>query len=180
MEGVVEQFERAKLFLAEARNSRDKVDRFRRLVVSIYFARAVVELMLEAADKQEVKKDRAELEAFLTKTLPYYLLLEKLRIHDFHRFGLLDRPGTTTIQGPMKLKTGSKKGGFAAISIAVQGIEKTTSEGAQVVEQRALNLRGDHVFDEGEGQYVSIEHVLSHYLDAVPDAIRELRTLKGS
>jgi hypothetical protein len=51
MEGVYEQFERAKLFLSESRKAPDKLDRFRRLVVCIYFSRAIVELMLEAAAK---------------------------------------------------------------------------------------------------------------------------------
>ena len=61
-QGILEQFERAKLFLAEARASKDRKDRFRRLVASIYFSRAIVELMLESAVMEVVKIPRDVLE----------------------------------------------------------------------------------------------------------------------
>lgn len=174
IEGIAEQYERAKFFLAEAGLSQNKLDRFRRLVASIYFSRAIVELMLEAADKQEVKIEREKLEKILVGKLPFYMLIEKLRIHDFHRFGLIERSGVM-IQGPIKLKTGSKDDACAAIRITPEGVKKTTTGGSQVIEQRPLNLHGDQVFDEGKGQYVSIEQVLSAYLDAVPEALEQFK-----
>jgi hypothetical protein len=180
IEGINEQFERAKLFLMEAKQSADKVDRFRRLIASIYFARAIVELMQEAADKQEVKKGRNELEEMLVTILPRYTLIEKLRIHDFHRFGLLERPNTTIMQGPIKLRTGANDNAAAAITITPRGIEKITTGGSKIIEQRPITINGNQVLDDEKNQYVPIEQVLSEYLKAAPDAIEEFLKLRQS
>ena len=177
LEGIHEQFERAKLFLDEARKSKDSVDRFRRLVASIYFSRAIVELMLEAADKQEVNKNRQGLETILIQKLPHYLLIERLRIHDFHRFGLLERPDVNIVQGPIKLRL-QGKGSTAAIRLTPQGLEETVTGRAQIVKQRPLNLQGDQVFDEESGKYLPIEQVVSEYLNAVASAIGEFEKLR--
>jgi hypothetical protein len=176
LEGILEQFERAKLFLAEAQKSRDRVDRFRRLVASVYFSRAIVELMLDAADDKEVKEGRKELEGILVGKLPFYMIIERLRIHDFHRFGLIERPGIT-IQGPYKFKTGLKDNALAAIRTTPRGVKKITTGGSEVIEERPLILKGDQVFDEERGEFVPIEQVLSAYLKAVPEALEQFKKL---
>lgn len=176
LEGIKEQFERAKLFFNEAVRSSDKLDRFRRLVAAIYFARAVVELMLDAADadKQEVKIKRDVLEEILIKKLPRYMLLEKLRIHDFHRFGLLERNGIF-IGGPLKLKA---RRGMVQLQEMTHGPIVTTTGNSRIEEQRVLRMKGDAVFDDEKGAYVSLQKVLSEYLAAVPEVIEEFRKLQ--
>lgn len=175
LEGILEQFERARLFLNEAQKSKDRVDRFRRLVASIYFSRAIVELMLEAADKQEVSMNREDLETILIGKLTHYMLIYRLRIHDFHRFGLLERPGIM-VQGPIKLKV-QGKGSTAAIVVTPQGLKKTVTHGAQIDEDRPLNLHCDQVYEEEDGKYLPIEQVVSEYLAAVPSAIDEFKNV---
>ena len=174
MEGVYEQFERAKLFLAEARKAPDRLDRFRRLVASIYFSRAIVELMLEAADQQEIKKTREELEEILVEKLPRYMLIEKLRIHDFHRFGLLEHSGVF-LGGPFTL-TASQGG--VSLQITSEGPKVTTSGNSQVKWRRALLMAGDKAFDDETNEYISIESVVAEYLDAIPKAIEEFQNLR--
>jgi hypothetical protein len=174
VEGIREQFERSKLFLKEASASTDRLARFRRLVASIYFARAVVELMLEAADKQEVKKGRKELEKMLKSTLPRYLLIEKLRIHDFHRFGLLERPGFF-LGGTIKLIANQ---GGASLRITPWGPKITLTGSSRVKRMRPLTMNGDKALDEDKNEYIPIERILSEYLDAVPKAIDEFLKLR--
>lgn len=174
MEGIEEQFERAKFFLDESQTSQDRLGRFRRLVASIYFARAIVELMLEAAYKQEVPKSRDDLGQILVKILPHYMLIEKLRIHDFHRFGLLERQGVF-IGGPIKLIASQ---GYASLRITPEGDpESNTTGNSQVRGQRPLTMKGDHVFDEDINGYIPIDSILTEYLSAVPEAIEEFQKL---
>lgn len=173
LRGIIEQYERAKLFLCEAQESGDPIDRFRRLIASVYFARAIVEIMLEAAVMEVVKIARDELERRLVAVLPGYLLLEKVRIHDFHRFGVIPIRGVS-LGGLVRLRVQS---GHAAIALGPDGPEISTSGQSQVIQQRALYMAGDRVFDDESGQYVTLEQLLTTYLEAVPRAIAEFRSL---
>ena len=169
-EGIEEQLERAKLFVKEALESDDALFHF---IAAIYPLRAIVELMLEAADKQETSKSRPDLEQILVAKLPGYYLLEKMRIHDFHRFGLTLRPGIF-VGGPIKLQSRGKDG-FAAVFLTAKGLAKKASKWSTVKEQRPLQMKDDRVFDERADQWVSIETVVTEYLEAIPAAIEEFR-----
>lgn len=166
--GILEQYERAQLFLKEALDSADRRDRFRRLVAAIYPARAVVELMLTAAKLQFVKISREELETQLVPLLPRYYVIERLRIHDFHRYCLTFEPGAQTMIGPVKL-TASK--GEAALSIGADGPETTVTGNSKVESQRPLYLRGDDVLDEEAKSYVPLYRIVAEYLTGIPAAI---------
>ena len=173
LEGIIEQHERAKLFLREAQSYDDPLERLRRLMAAVYFARAIVELMLESADMEVVKISRPDLERRLIELLPGYELLEKLRIHDFHRFGVLPRQGWF-LGGGVKLRA---QGGHAIITHGAEGPEVSTSGRSQVVEQRWLNMQGELVFDDRAGRYVTIDQVLIRFLEGVPAAISAFRAL---
>jgi len=97
-----------------AESCKKPASRFRNLIAAIYPARAIVELMLEALDKKELTsfqnkdagKNRGEFENLIAPKLPQYYLIEKIRIHDFHRFGCLPpQPGERVLfyGGPIKL-----------------------------------------------------------------------------
>ena len=171
--GIREQFERAKLFLREARASTDSLDRFRRLMACLYFSRAIVELMLQAAEMEVVKIGRQDLEKWLVEALPRYHLVEALRIHDFHRFGLLQRPGMF-MAGPVKFRARS---GAAALYMTNDGPRRLETGDSRVIEQRALHFLDGRVCDENAQTYVSFETVLDDYLKGVPRAIEEFRSL---
>src|SRR5947199_115736 len=95
--GVREHLERAKFFAGLAARENHAVAKYRLALAAIYSCRALTELMLEAAEKQQVtrfngtdpKASRASLEAHLVPRLKHYHLIEAIRIHDFHRFGLI-------------------------------------------------------------------------------------------
>jgi len=169
----LEQYERAKMFRREADGYNEPRERFRRLIASVYFARAIVELMLESAEMEIVKVSRPDLERRLVALLPGYMLLEKLRIHDFHRFGVLPRRGQF-MGGLVKLRA---QGGHAAIALGADGPEISTSGNSKVIGQRPLHMQGEMVFDEEAGQYLTIDQLLDRYLEAVPGAISEFRSL---
>ena len=169
VEGIKEQFERAASLLEEARSSGDCLFRFRHLVAAIYPARAVVELMLESADKQEIPESREVLEELLIEGLPRYHLVEKMRIHDFHRFGLRQQQGMF-LGGPLKLQAAGK-GGTAAIFGTGSGFKQAVSKGSTIKEQRTLQSRGEEVFDESVDQWVSVQTVLDEFLTAMPTII---------
>jgi len=87
LRGVHEQYYRAQWFVQNALVASDLATRFRLLITAIYPARAIVELMLEAAEQQELKpfldpdskKSRKSFEETLVPVLPYYHLNELLR-----------------------------------------------------------------------------------------------------
>ncbi len=173
LQGIIEQYERARLFLREAQQASDPVDRFRGLIASLYFARAIVEIMLEAAVMEVVKVTRDDLEQRLIRILPGYLLIEKVRIHDFHRFGVIPISGIS-MGGLIKLRAQS---GHASLALGPKGPEISTSGQSQVIQQRALCMAGERVFDDESGRYMTLEQLLTPYLEAVPRAIEEFRSL---
>ena len=167
MRGISEQYRQAKHFLQLARKCKNTTSQFTNLITAIYPARAVVELMFEAAEKQELvpfnnkdnKVSRNELEAKIVPKLPYYYLIEKVRIHDFHRFGCLPPSleyEKLFIGGPIKLI--AKK------------------DNSSVKEQRSLYANNGLYYDEDNKKYVSLEKILADYLGAVPEVITEFKS----
>ena len=171
LDGIEEHHQRARMFLDEARASSDKKDRFRRLMASIYFARAIVELMLEAATRGQLRLKRDEVERELERKLRHYHLVEKIRIHDFHRFGVIERDGVF-LGGPMKLRP---RKGTAAIRLTPHGRVLSVTGDSRIDEQRPLEMAGDQVFDGTSRRYLPLDQVLDEYLQEVPAAIRRFR-----
>lgn len=170
LEGINEQFERAKLFLLEAKECTEPVDRLRRMVASIYFASAIAQLMDDAAKRQEVRLSPDELNQRLEEMLPHFLLIHKIRIHDFHRFGVLYRQGVF-VGGPIKLKASQ---GGASIRVGPEGLHTAATGRSEVSLQRPLIMRRGQVFDEEKKTYLSLEKILSEYLAAVPTVIEKI------
>lgn len=148
--GVREQVARAQLHLSEALASSDGATRFRNIIAAIYPGRAAVEIMREAADQDELTINRDELDTQLAAVLPRHELIQVLRFHDFHRFGVLPRPGLL-IGGPMRLT--ASKAGAAQLHFG-PGPQVATRGNANVVLNRPLQTDGERAFDESSGQWV--------------------------
>jgi hypothetical protein len=179
MLGIYEQYRRAKRFVGLAHRCRKPVAKFTNLIAVVYPARAIVELMLEAAEKQELKpfqnkdakESRKKFEEELAPKLPYYYLLEKIRIHDFHRFGCLppsQRYQKTFVGGPIKLVA---RNGIAAISLMAEGPEYIKTGKSSVKEQRPLYTKNDLFYDEESEKYVPLDKILNDFLSVVPGVI---------
>jgi hypothetical protein len=170
-EGVVEQYQRTRWLLSSAAKASNEATGFRMLILAVYTARAITEIMLEAAKKQELKGfqgpnadlNRKGFEETYLAGLPHYLLIEKIRIHDFHRFGcVLNSPGILW-GGPIKL---SANEGTAGISVPIHGPgrkEVIETGKSKVDEQRPLLRNGSMFFDDASNNYLRLDEIL-HFL----------------
>ncbi len=183
--GIREHLQRAQFFTDLARQQEDAKSNYRLMLAAVYSCRAIAELMLEAAEKQEVKDsddpdskiNREAFEDQVPRKLPFYNLLEIVRIHDFHRFGILPPDpalNQVVLGGPVKL-TAQK--GSATISMTAQGVEVQTTGGSQVKQQRPLLIQDGAFFDEQSSEYVSLDIALQAFLREAPDAISEFEKL---
>ena len=105
--GVREHYERVKFFRALAETCSDAAGKFRLLLAGVYSARGVVELIFEAADKGQLNITREDLKAHLCAQIRRYDLIERIRIHDFHRLGLVPPDPRFKVmmqRGPVKLR----------------------------------------------------------------------------
>ncbi len=179
LRGIREHLERAMFLFGLSENEKDIKARYRLMLAAIYSCRAITELMLEAAEKQGIKNlkdpdakvNRKTLESQLSPELPYYPLIEKIRIHDFHRFGLVPPdPGFVQMQfgGPIKL-TAQK--GAASIVVTAAGPQECTTGGSKVELQRPLLIQDDQFFDDNSSTYVKLEDVLKSFLAKAPDVV---------
>jgi hypothetical protein len=148
------------------------------MLAAIYSCRGMTELMLEAAEKQEARGlSRDALEDQISPTVPYYTLIECIRIHDFHRFGIAPPdPSLTEIMvgGPMRLM--AQKGSAAVVVVDGQLLVKTTG-GSQVRLQRPLLCRDGEFFDEQSAKYVKLEEILTAFMARAPAVVSEFEKL---
>ncbi|MCJ7520822.1 MAG: hypothetical protein MUP21_01145 [Dehalococcoidia bacterium] len=185
MTGIYEQHYRAYRFLQLSHLCKKQESKFRYLIAAVYPARAIAELMLESAEKQElqkfknkdIKKSRMDFEQVLETKLPYYSLLEKIRIHDFHRFGCIPPDPAnfkTFIGGPIKLAANK---GVAAMVITHKRLKYIQTGNSSIQKQRPLYNENGFFFDEKSEQYISLDEILREYLHAIPKVIAEFKSL---
>ncbi len=179
IQGIQLQYRRAKRFVQLANRCRNTTSKFTNLIAAVYPACAIIELMLYAVEVQEIKpfpdsikeKRRKEFKQELFNMLPYSSLLEKIRIHDFHRFGCLP-PSQTHIHefvgGPIKLKANK---GMVSLSLLSKGTKLTVTGNSSFEEQRSLDTRNGSFFDDKSRQYVTLDRILNDFLSEVPNAI---------
>ncbi|AQX74746.1 hypothetical protein B1776_04140 [Dehalococcoides mccartyi] len=184
LQGIYEQYYRAKRLLQLARRSKKPHTKFTNLIAAVYPARSIVELILEATEKQElkspksndIKENRKNLELEISQAIPFYHLLEKIRIHDFHRFGCL--PPTKNKRrfygGPVKLIANQ---GVVALLITPNGLKLVKTGDSAIEGQRPLCQSNDMFFEEKSDKFVSLEEILNDYLEAIPKVISNFETL---
>ena len=153
LHGIREHFERAQFLFGLAVKEENTKAGYRLLLSAIYSCRGITEVMLEAADKQEVTVDRKTLESQLQPMLPYYALIERIRIHDFHRIGIVPPDPSfrqTFLSGPIKL---TARSGIAAVTITQQKPQMLVTGGSKINEQRPLIIQNGDFFDDDSSRY---------------------------
>ena len=179
--GVLEHYNRIRFFFEEARKSSDAVSSFRLMMASVYSARAIVELIFLAADKEQLNVTREELKNTLPQKLPWYNLIEKIRIHDFHRFGITPPDPKMKVMfqgGPIKLRA---QKGAAVYSLQSAGPKHRLTGSSGIEEQRPLLRKDDEFFDDETKQYVPFERIVGDFLNAILEVIKEFeKQLEGS
>jgi len=187
IQGIYEQYYRARHFLQLANRCKKARSRFTNLIAAVYPAQAIVELMLTAAEEQELitfhNKDKNEsykqFKQKLAPTLPHYYLIEKIRIHDFHRFGCVPpnpKLHQKTLGGPIKL---TAKRGAIALRLKPEGPEISCSGDSHAKEQRPLCNYDGRFFEEESNKLLSLEEILGDFLEAVPSAIVQFEHLSA-
>ena len=173
---VKEQRDRARFFLELASGASNVLVRFRLLVAAVYFGRAMVELMLEAARMDELVEDAASLEPRLVNLLPRYNLIEKIRIHDFHRHGVIPRPGFF-LGGRVRIKAQGPGSGLQ-VQLTQQGPVTTKVGNANVVWNRPLQINDGRIFDEETSEWLSLDQIVSEYLSGADAAVAVFESLR--
>lgn len=177
-----EHLSRARLFLEMTRAAPEAVTAHRLSLAAIYSCRAVVELMLEAAEKQEIRDpgeptlywNRKDLENHVSPKLPYYALIERIRIHDFHRFGISPpnpKQQEVFIGGPVKLVA---QRGASVLSVGSGGLVTLVSGGSQIKEQRPLLNQDGQFFDEESSSYVALNQVIEKFIVTAEEVVSEI------
>lgn len=185
MRGINEQYYRARRFLQLALLCKKPESKFRNLIAAVYPARAIAELMLTSAEKQELRDFRnkdegrsySDFEKVLEPKLPYYSLLKKIRFHDFHRFGCIPPDlahHKSFLGGPIELVA---KKGTAAIVMTPKGPKYTKTGNSSIKPKRPLCTDDGFFFDEHSEQYLSLEEILQKYLNAIPQVIADFESL---
>jgi hypothetical protein len=186
--GIREHLERARFLLSLSEKEESSTSKYHLMLASMYSCRAICELMLEAAEKQEVKSlnannstsSRNALEALILPKLPYYSLIERIRIHDFHRFGLV-APNPEFIEtmygGPIKL---TAQRGMASIAIPPSGPVVTLTGGSSIKMQRPLLVSDGKFFDDDSSTYVDLGEILNAFLAKAPQVVSEFAQLVQS
>jgi hypothetical protein len=175
VQGIREHYTRAVWFQQEAHTVKSEEGKFRLLMAALYSCRAFVEIMLEAVEQQQVqgfkhtdaKESRRKFEETIIPNLSRYYLVEKIRIHDFHRMGLLPPDPAlhrSVMSGPIKL-TASKGG--AGIQETPTGPRTWTTGNSQIKLQRSLYIQGDRFFDDEKSEYVSLETIIGDFVRAL-------------
>jgi hypothetical protein len=175
--GIREHFIRAVMFNNLAIQIGEPANKFRVMIAAIYSCRAIAELMLERADREELTVDRVELKELLAKSLPFFNLVERIRIHDFHRYGLFPpNPGVRMIsgRGPIKI---TASGGVAGLQYTSDGPKMTVTGNSKIQGQRPLFDADGLFFDEESQVHVSLSQILAEYLKAAPSAVDEYEKL---
>ena len=141
--------------------------------------------MLEAAEQQQLKAfcsadrkaSRRMLEEHLAPKVPSYHLIEKIRIHDFHRFGCVaPDPKIREVFGGGPIKLVARQG-TAAYVVTAKGPTAIETGSSRVIQQRPLVSSSGEFFDDESGTYVSLKTVFDAFLSEIPEVIAEFERL---
>lgn len=136
--------------------------------------------MFEAADKDLLSTSRDQLKKTLPEKLRWYNLIERIRIHDFHRFGLIPpNPDMKVLFQGGSIKLHARKG-KATYCIQSTGPKKKVTGDSCIDEQRPLINDDGRFYDDDTNKYVAMEQILKDFLYDVPAVIDEFKKgLKG-
>ena len=166
LRGIKEHFARVELFFSLSSHIADTQAKYRLLMAAIYSCRAIPELLLTAAwngDVESLKhlasdERRTACESAIRPLLPFYDLVERIRIHDFHRLGVVaPHPDykTHVISGPLKV-------GGTSVVLTDAGLQ--AADPTRVKFQRPLLIDDGLFFDDESRRYVTLEEVLAAFI----------------
>jgi hypothetical protein len=178
--GIKDHLNRALWFTRNAQRADDARAKHWLFMAAVHSARAIYEIMLEAALKDEVvdfrnvptKERQSAFREKYAPQFPRFFLIERLRIHDFHRGGMLPPPPANVnyqfTRGPIKLVA---QAGVASMVMAPEGPVITETGNSRVEQQRPIMEQNGKIFDDDAKDWVTIEQVLVDYVNAATEVI---------
>ena len=133
--------------------------------------------MYECANKNLINQSRQDLKTWFENEISFFLLIEKIRIHDFHRFGCLPPSNkyiTSFIGGPIKLTASS---GYAGMQISSKGEAISTSGNSSINKQRPLYNNDGLFYDESSDSYIKLEYILEEYTKSLENIVSKFKKL---
>jgi len=176
--GVNEHFLRAVWFFNSAMAAKKVADQFRILVAAAYFARGIAELFIDmvVGGRNELVGGKKALDKIF-KDVPYFDLIGRIRIHDFHRCGLVPpSPEVNSVVGLGPVQLVASKG-EATIQLTPNGPVIHTTGNSKVIETRPLYSVNGTFYDKVSKKQVSLRVIVQEYLKAMPAAVAECEKL---
>jgi hypothetical protein len=166
--GILEHYERAYLFASEGAAAPGPRASFRHLMAAVYSLRGAVELMREAADRGELRVGRRQLEQVVDSLMPRARLVRRLRIRDFHHYGVVG-PGHMILEFRIRLAAY----GHGSVTFRVNPWNPRLRLG---ISDRSRNYAffmtsGILVQDEREPAPITLDHLVAEQLQQLPGAL---------
>ncbi len=157
---------RSEFFLNNAITS-DSLEIFNWLLMaSVNSARAPIEIASTEFDTMKKKDEKAKFLAEAEEKVRHCTLIATVRVHDFHRGAVHLIPGSMSVRGPIKGKSGSQPNSTVGIRMDSQTAElqEIKTRNASLKYDRPLQTRENEVYDFAIKAYVPLHLAVSEYL----------------
>jgi hypothetical protein len=167
--------DRARAHLRDARRAASCTDKARYLAAAVESAAAIVESMRFQAKNEQQLLDLAR------AILPRYLLLKRVRIHNFHRKPVpipsQNEGHATHMLGPISLSAGTEPNSYAIVTMMPgdsSGPKYETGGSGKinlkpVGSEKELWIDDGKLWDESKGEWVDLDLAVNEYLAKVPE-----------
>jgi hypothetical protein len=166
--GIVEHLDRATLFDSEARAAPGPTAAFRHWIASVYFLRAAVELMRESAIRGELTVDLPQLDRVIATLVPRWRLVHRLRIRDFHYYGVLG-PGHMQLEFQLRLPALGQGNIHFRVNPSRPGLRCEISDGSR--NYKYFLTSGFLVQDHLEPRPILLPRLVDEQLRQIPRAL---------
>ena len=166
--GIVQHLERASFFDTEARSATNATAAFRHWIAAVYFLRAPVELMREAADRGELTVGLPEWDRLIVRMVPRWRLVHQLRIRDFHH-GSVIGPRHMRLEYTLRLPALGHADIQFRVNPARPGLRFGVSDGSRPT--KFFLISGFLVQDHLEPRPVLLPRLVSEQLRQLPRAL---------
>ena len=111
-------------------------------------------------------KDADEFTDEASRLIKRFKIVETVRIQDFHRKPVTFKPNSTSILGPIKMKTSSQKGSVVGMSIdsSTGGLNEVKFRNASIKYDRPLIANGLCIEDHELNELVQIDIAVEEYI----------------
>lgn len=173
---VSEYFLRSFYFLEKSIHAKNINEFSWNMISSIYAARAIYEIVYDRVKDGSIKTELAELRPHAIERVRRFVIIERIREHDFHRHPIGFDPNRISTFGPMKLRLSTQSGSSAGLTLDhEQGrFQRQKHRNSSIKEDRPLEIKGFDVWDDKLEEFVRIETAVREYLFDLAQFLSEI------